>query len=196
MDPNLFNVIFTGRLMDGFEADAVIKAFASKFKIPEAKATKIINANKEVVLKPRTEHVKAYKFKSALEAIGMEVKLQRAAMAAPEPAVKKDPEGMSQNSKTEASVDSDKSPKETQIKSTQPVGNGSWSLEPIEKESTEEEQSKPAQIETVHPAYQREPQADNEILIKPTEVQTADKSSRLKPSVVWLLVDWACCSSL
>ncbi|MCB1582998.1 MAG: hypothetical protein R3E90_07115 [Marinicella sp.] len=148
MDPNLFNVIYTGRLLDGFETEDVIKAFASKFKVPETKANQIINANKDVVLKPRAEHVKAYKFKSALEAIGMEVRLQRAAMlAAAKPKVEKKPEPLAEAAPT-VKTESSKKP---EIKNTQTLGNASWSLEPIEKEQEEAVTESPA---STSPAYQ------------------------------------------
>jgi hypothetical protein len=148
MDPNLFNVIFTGRLLDGFTSDEVVKAFSSKFKIPEAKALKVINANKEVVLKPRAEHVKAYKFKSALEALGLEVRLERAAMVT---AVKPEPKPEPTVEKTQTANQTVKE-KTTQNPKPQATGNASWSLEPIAKEPDEvEEKEDPVHI---HPAYQ------------------------------------------
>jgi hypothetical protein len=164
MEHHLFNVIFTGHLIDGFESDEVIKSFSSKFKIPEAKARKIILAQKQLVLKPRAEHVKAYKFKSALESIGMEVKLERAMMAAPKAPVattKQTEKKPVKHTAAQPNNIADPKPGES-------AGNASWSLEPIEEKPTETA-DEPEPTANVHPAYQRQ-------LIDETESNTTDQT--------------------
>lgn len=84
-----FKVIYTGQLQDSSDSAVVAERFAAKFKIPQEKALKIIKAGQEVVLQPGLEHVKAYKLKSALESLGMNMRLERvtiSAQPAPKPA--------------------------------------------------------------------------------------------------------------
>lgn len=177
MEHNLFNVIFTGQLINGYEADQVIKSFATKFKVPEAKARKVILADKQMVLKTRAEHVKAYKFKSALESIGMEVKLERAMMAAP-----KAPPKTVKKTKINQPTDTIARPdKAAAVKPSQVESNNSWSLEPIEEKSVESE-DKPEPIVNVHPAYQRQQEADAEQATTSQAEQAKQTAQAEKPN--------------
>lgn len=153
MGPNLFNVIYTGRLLDGFVTEEVIKDFSNKFKIPEAKAIKVINANKEVVLKPRTEHVKAYKFKSVLESIGMDVRLETAAAFVPQNDVDhpSSPELPVEQTVTQPT----EQPEDSRPSDIQNTDSTAWSLEPLETETEDKEEKEPQPTVNVHPAYQK-----------------------------------------
>ncbi|WP_223788284.1 hypothetical protein [Marinicella meishanensis] len=144
MDQNQFKVIYTGQLQDGFESDAVAEAFAQRFKLLPAKAKKIIEAGREVVVKSSAEHVKAYKMKSLLESIGMVVRLERAALVKPPTVTEPSPPlSDDQPPSAEASVPSDQAhntaePKTTatpsQSSPTTPTA-GAWELEPMAEES-------------------------------------------------------------
>ena len=144
MDQNLFNVIFTGKLLEGFEAETVIKNFAEKFKLPVIKASKVIQSQKDIILKPRVAHVKAYKIKSALEVMGLEVRLERAAIVAPKKVVKEEISKASTESSDEAKValNSDlakiSTDKATSKTLGNPENNSAWALEPMAKNEPEE----------------------------------------------------------
>ena len=142
MDPDLFNVIFTGKLVDGFELQTVTEAFAEKFKLPLAKAGKVVNAQKELVLKPNLEHVKAYKLKLTLEAMGLEIRLERAVVVEASTAVNTDSPNESTEPSTEAveelvSETVVESNIETQSSDKAENNSASWSLEPLSKEESE-----------------------------------------------------------
>ncbi len=154
MDSNLFKVVYTGQLFDGFATKSVIEQFARKFKLSEVKATQIIQSKKPVVLKPKAEHVKAYKLKSALEAMGLVVKLERVVMQTTKPVSKpvtEDrpvdsvmPNHEDSHSKTEPVVESTTHSNETVLSDdAQPVAN-SWSLEPMAKDEPAEVDEQPA----------------------------------------------------
>lgn len=177
MEHNLFNVIFTGQLINGYEADQVIKSFATKFKVPEAKARKVILADKQMVLKTRAEHVKAYKFKSALESIGMEVKLERAMMAAP----KAPPKTVTKTKINQPTDTITRPDKAAAVKPSQVESNNSWSLEPIEEKSVESE-DKPEPIVNVHPAYQRQQEAEVEQATTSQAEQAKQTAQAEKPN--------------
>ena len=142
MDCNLFKVIFTGKLLPDFEAETVIVAFAEKFKMTSAKAEKVIRAERELVLKPKAEHVKAYKLKSALEGLGMEVRLERVALVTAKPK----PKPKQTASPKQEVVDSNK---QTTAQKPEALGHqaGAWSLEPVaiqkEQEAATEHEPEP-----------------------------------------------------
>ena len=205
MDPDLFNVIFTGKLIDGFDIETVVEAFAEKFKLPFAKAEKVIKANRELVLKPRLEHVKAYKLKSTLEAIGIEVRLERA--AAVESVVLEDSPTQNAEPISVPSIEPKKefsdvsNPEINQDESsTRPpddanltTGSASWSLEPLLKEELGEDKDDAIEKPTervlfttkVEHVYQPETkkQPKNEI-----NEDTTDKIDRSKEEIIKISV--------
>ncbi len=90
LDNNQFKVIFTGQLLPGHEPEAVAEQLAKRFRLPLEKAQRIVHSGKEVVLKQRAEHVKAYGFKSALEEMGMQARLEPAGVLPKKPPPKTD----------------------------------------------------------------------------------------------------------
>ncbi len=120
MEQNQFKVIYTGQVKDGFDAAEVSQAFAKKFKLPLSKATKIIQAGREVTIKARAEHVKAYQLKSLLESLGMIVRLERAPIQAPK-------------------VKPESTATDTKVMNTETGQSGAWSLEPMESEKAEDD---------------------------------------------------------
>ena len=101
MDQQNFKVIFTGKLKQGTDIKAVAAAFAIKCKQTPEKALKILQANKELTLIKKAEHVKAYKFKAALEELGLIIRLERAAIVAAKP-IEKKPELLEQEKQQNA----------------------------------------------------------------------------------------------
>jgi hypothetical protein len=210
MDPDLFNVIFTGKLIDGFDIDTVVEAFAEKFRLPIAKAEKVIKANRDLVLKPRLEHVKAYKLKSTLEAIGIEVRLERAApvesvVLADSPTQDDEPiSAPSIESKSEFSDVSNPELNQNESNTRPPddankiTGSASWSLEPILKEDLGEEKEEAKEKPTervlfttkVEHVYQPEkkPQVSIDTNEEPTDKTVRSKEELIKISVVVGLV--------
>lgn len=89
MDQQNFKVIYTGKLKQGTDLNTAAAQLAVKFKQTPEKASQILKSNKEIILVKRAEHLKAYKFKSALEEIGLIVRLERASIATVKPKVKK-----------------------------------------------------------------------------------------------------------
>lgn len=134
MGPDKFNVIFTGQLKEGQDAQAAAKLFAEKFSMPLEKATKIIQANRNVVIKTGAEHVNAYKLKSLLESFGMIIRLQRAALVPEKPVAKK----VEKKQRTDKPVTANKSETLRSEKSVNNSGSADWSLEPIEDKNEEE----------------------------------------------------------
>lgn len=170
MDSNLFKVVYTGQLIDGFAVETVVAQFAEKFKLPLAKAEKVIRSKKPVVLKPRAEHDKAYQLKSALEAMGLDIKLERAALAEPKTAVKEtertEPVESYNNTSEESSADSDKAvSKDTAMQTSNKLDNAAWSLEPMTKEEPEEPVEE-SSVESEAFSKQAEPSSQSENNVK------------------------------
>ena len=46
-----FKVVFSGTIVEGFDAETVISAFAEKFRCSEAKARALVLSGKETVIK-------------------------------------------------------------------------------------------------------------------------------------------------
>ena len=88
-----FQVVYTGELKPGTEADQVIEQFSEKFKVDREKAERLIRSARSVVLKKGLELDKAEKYLAVLRHIGMVVELDpkpapaSAPSATPEPAV-------------------------------------------------------------------------------------------------------------
>lgn len=82
-----FQVVFTGKLKPGFEADQVIDHFSEKFRVERDKAERLIRAARPVVLKKGLELDKALKYLAVLQHFGMMVELdpKPATKAAPQP---------------------------------------------------------------------------------------------------------------
>ena len=82
-----FQVVFTGELKPGMEADQVIERFGEKFKVDREKAERLIRGARSVVLKKGLALDKAEKYLAVLQHIGMVVELDpKPAPAAPPPA--------------------------------------------------------------------------------------------------------------
>jgi len=96
-----FQVIFTGELQPGKDAEQVIDRFSEKFKLERGKAELLIRSGRSVVLKKGLDQEKAVKYLAVLRHIGLVVeadrKLPEAAPAEPKapeapPVVAKVPE--------------------------------------------------------------------------------------------------------
>ena len=118
MDQQNFKVIYTGQLKDGVDIKAATAQFAIKFKQTPEKALQILQANREVILIKKAEHLKAYKFKSALEDIGLIVRLERATIVIAKPVVKKPKEENPENQQNDSP-------------------SNSWTMDPIEPKQQE-----------------------------------------------------------
>ena len=79
-----FKVVFSGTIVEGFDAETVISAFAEKFRCSEAKARALVLSGKETVIKSDLDKAKAEKYHSALVGIGLDAEL-----VSLQPAVKK-----------------------------------------------------------------------------------------------------------
>ena len=71
----LFDVVFYGTLIDGFESESVKTSFAKLFKLSNDKVDQIF-ASSKVVLKPNVTEIVAQKFQQALQQVGAEVELK------------------------------------------------------------------------------------------------------------------------
>ncbi len=71
-----FNVVFSGRILDGFNAGDVHKNFAKVFHIELGQVERYFSGN-SITLKKNTDHKTAYKFKSVMAAFGAAAELQR-----------------------------------------------------------------------------------------------------------------------
>ena len=71
----LFDVVFYGTIIDGFELESVQASFAKLFKLSGAKVEQIF-ASSKVVLKPDVTEAVAQKFQQALQQVGAEVSLE------------------------------------------------------------------------------------------------------------------------
>jgi uncharacterized membrane protein/ribosomal protein L32 len=71
-----YKVIFTGKLHEGFEPDQVVRNFCAQFKQSQDVAEKLLNRGKEVVLKTGLNQEQAERYRSALEKIGLQVRLE------------------------------------------------------------------------------------------------------------------------
>lgn len=71
-----YQVIYTGELQLDTQVEDAIAAFCERFKVPEAKARKLLSSAREVVLKKSLEKPKAEKYLQVLESIGMVVRME------------------------------------------------------------------------------------------------------------------------
>ena len=72
----LYNVIFKGAVLEGFELERVQNNFAKSFKIELNQAEKYFTG-KAFKIRKKITHKQAYQFKEKVESIGMSVSLQR-----------------------------------------------------------------------------------------------------------------------
>jgi len=157
-----FKVIYLGKLQGDADANQIAPRFAEKFKISQDKATKILNANKEVVLHSGAEHVKAYKLKSALESLGLQIRLVRVQMinktnnASSKLSINKTTSTAANVIKNPALPEvkeksSDKKPsnKSDKAQVAANINPPKWDLEPIKQESDEIEDTVENEDETV-----------------------------------------------
>ena len=68
-----FQVIFTGALQPGKDAERIVELFSEKFKLERAVADKLVRAGRPVVLKKGLDLEKAEKYLSVLRLLGMVV---------------------------------------------------------------------------------------------------------------------------
>jgi len=68
-------VVFFGQLQEGFTARQVVEAFSEKFSVSREKAEKLLNSNREVVLKGGLDRPRAEKYQKVLERIGLVVRV-------------------------------------------------------------------------------------------------------------------------
>lgn len=86
----LFDVVFYGTLIDGFESESVKTSFAKLFKLSNDKVDQIF-ASSKVVLKPNVTEIVAQKFQQALQQVGAEVSLEAKTPVAAEWTLKPEP---------------------------------------------------------------------------------------------------------
>lgn len=72
---DLYKVVFTGKLTDDREPEAIISAFSEKFKCAEAKARALVTSGKETLIKAGLEKAKAEKYRTVLSAMGLEAQV-------------------------------------------------------------------------------------------------------------------------
>jgi uncharacterized membrane protein len=70
-----YQVVFTGELQAGMDAEQVIDRFSEKFKLERPKAEKVVSGGRPVVLKKGLDQQTAEKYQKVLQAIGMMVAL-------------------------------------------------------------------------------------------------------------------------
>ncbi|MCU7844399.1 MAG: hypothetical protein KZQ93_11230 [Candidatus Thiodiazotropha sp. (ex Monitilora ramsayi)] len=87
-----YQVVFTGELSPGTDGEQVIERFSEKFKLERAKAEKLIQGGKSVVLKRGLALEKAEKYLKVLQHLGMVVELDPKPPA-PEPESPEPPSG-------------------------------------------------------------------------------------------------------
>lgn len=71
-------VVFTGRLRPGVNAEQAARDFAAVFKLPEEKAWRLILDAREHVLKREVDDANAQRYREVLEEIGLEVRIEPA----------------------------------------------------------------------------------------------------------------------
>lgn len=173
-----FKVIYLGKLLDDTNEALIAERFAEKFKMPEAKAIKILKAGKEVVLHPGAEHVKAYKLKAALEGLGLQMKLERVQInqsqkkptqESHKPEIEKaeTPESVIEQPKLKQEAKSPPPPSPINK-----IDTSAMSLEPMPEESEETEETEETEDKTVTP-IENATQADKQKEEKGSDVQVA-----------------------
>jgi hypothetical protein len=151
MDQQNFKVIFTGELNNGVDIKVAAAAFADKFKQSPEKALKILQTKKEIVLIKNAEHLKAYKFKSVLEEIGLVVRLERVLIKQQQALVIEQQEKVD-----EEKIETKEKKKEKDAYS--------WTMQPIESKKEETKPEKESHV-YINPAYEKE--AVEEEVVKP-----------------------------
>jgi len=71
-----FKVVFTGRLQPGFDTEAVSEDFSARVGIAREQASALLTRGQEAVLKTGVEQGVAERFRTALERIGLVVRLE------------------------------------------------------------------------------------------------------------------------
>lgn len=71
-------VVFTGELKPGTNAEQAARDFAAVFKIPEEKARRLILDQREHVLKREVDDANAERYREVLEEIGLQVRIEPA----------------------------------------------------------------------------------------------------------------------
>ncbi len=181
MNKDLFKIIYKGTLKDGFNAQSVATKLVHKFKITHEKALHIIKAGQEVTLNKNIPHLKAYQFKTALEDIGMCIRLERFSVT-----VKKNlnkPEQLPSTQEQENPETPDKNIQYDQKAKASDDSSG-WSIDSTEHTSGNTEDIHNNHIEpVVHPIDHNE-KAD-----KNTEISISDDNlfEKIKSVGGWVL---------
>ncbi len=71
-------VVFTGRLKPGIDAEQAARDFASVFKLPQEQARRLILDAREHVLKHEVDDSNAERYREVLEDIGLEIRIEPA----------------------------------------------------------------------------------------------------------------------
>jgi len=135
MSEDNFKVIYTGELREGFEIEPVAKNFAKKFKISPEKALSILQAGRETTLNKKSKHVMAYKFKSAFEEMGMQVRLERIMSLVPNQEIEEPEDNKEQEEKQNTQENNEKPNEDEHFEHTEKLkkASESWTLDPIEQ---------------------------------------------------------------
>jgi uncharacterized membrane protein len=75
-----YKIVYSGTLKAGTDPEQFVQRFMQVFKAPEANARKLVGVGHAVVLKTKLDEAQAAKMREAMEALGMEVRVE--AMAA------------------------------------------------------------------------------------------------------------------
>ena len=72
----LYQVVFTGELKSGANAEQAARDFAAVFKVPEEKAWKLVLDRSPHVLKRDIDEANAARYRDILDEIGLEVRVE------------------------------------------------------------------------------------------------------------------------
>ncbi len=71
-----FKIVFSGKLMDGFDPEQVVRAFSQLFKVPESQAQQVLGTSHPIALKKNLDRPTAEKLRVAMAKLGMQVHLE------------------------------------------------------------------------------------------------------------------------
>lgn len=79
----MYKIVYSGALKAGTDPEQFVQRFMQVFKAPEANARKLVGVGHPVVLKTKLDEAQAGKLREAMEALGMEVRVEPMASDAP-----------------------------------------------------------------------------------------------------------------
>jgi uncharacterized membrane protein len=82
----MYKIVYSGVLKAGTDPEQFVQRFMQVFKAPEANARKLVGVGHAVVLKTKLDEAQAGKMREAMEALGMEVRVEPMAPESPSPA--------------------------------------------------------------------------------------------------------------